>query len=72
MIAILLSIAAIAWDGERVYVARPGGVDVYRDGKLVGTLGSDKRVVLGLAVHGKRVAEGGGRAGERGEVRIWE
>ncbi len=72
MIAILLSITAIAWDGERLYVARPGGVDVYRDGKIVGTLGDEKRVVLGLAALGQRLAEVGGRAGEKGEVRIWE
>jgi len=72
VIAILLSITAVAWDGERLYVARPGGVDVYRDGRLVGRLGDEKRAVLGLAVHGRRLAEGGGRAGEKGEVRIWE
>ena len=72
MIAILLSITAIAWDGERLYVARPGGVDIYLDGKIVGTLGDEKRVVLGLAVNGRRIAECGGRAGEKGEVRIWE
>lgn len=72
MIGILLSITALAWDGEHVYVARPGGVDVYRDGKLVRTLGSDRRAVFGLAVRGKRLAEAGGRAGEKGEVRIWE
>lgn len=72
MIAFLLSITAVAWDGERLYVARPGGIDVYRDGRLVETLGADKRVVLGLAVRGGRVAECGGRAGEKGEVRIWE
>ena len=72
MIAILLSITAIAWDGERLYVARPGGVDVYRDGRLVGSLGADKRVVMGLAARDGRLAECGGRAGEKGEVRIWE
>jgi WD40 repeat protein len=72
VIAILLSITAVAWDGERLYVARPGGVDIYRDGRIVGTLGDDKRVVMGLAVQGRRVAECGGRAGEKGEVRIWE
>lgn len=72
MIAVLLSIAALAWDGERLYVARPGGIDVYRDGRLVETLGTEKRVVLGIAVRGGRVAECGGRAGEKGEVRIWE
>jgi len=72
VIAFLLSITAIAWDGERLYVARPGGVDIYRDGKIVGTLGDEKRVVLGLAVNGGRVADCGGRAGEKGEVRIWE
>jgi WD40 repeat protein len=72
MIALLLSITSLAWDGENLYVARPGGVDVYRDGKIVGSLGSEKRVVMALAAKGKRVAEGGGRAGERGEVRVWE
>ncbi|MBI3858560.1 MAG: WD40 repeat domain-containing protein [Planctomycetes bacterium] len=72
MIALLLSITAVAWDGERLYVARPGGVDVYRDGRLVERLGSEKRVVLGLALREGRVAECGGRAGEKGEVRIWE
>lgn len=72
MIQVLLVITALAWDGERLYVARPGGVDVYRDGKIVGTLGDEKRVVLGLALSGRRVAECGGRAGEKGEVRIWE
>ena len=72
MIALLLSITAIAWDGERLYVARPGGVDVYRSGKLVDTLGADKRVVMGLAVRGRRIAECGGRAAERGSVRLWE
>jgi len=72
MIAFLLSITAVAWDGERLYVARPGGIDVYRDGRIVETLGVDKRVVLGLAVRGGRLAECGGRAGEKGEVRIWE
>jgi WD40 repeat protein len=72
MIALLLSITAIAWDGERLYVARPGGVDIYVDGRVVGTLGEEKRAVMGLAVRGGRVAEVGGRAGERGEIRIWE
>ncbi len=72
MIAVLLSITALAWDGDCLYVARPGGVDVYRDGKLVGALGDDRRAVMALAVHGRRVAEGGGRAGEKGEVRVWE
>jgi WD40 repeat protein len=72
MIAVLLSITAIAWDGERLYVARPGGIDVYRDGRVVETLGVDKRVVMGLAARGGRLAECGGRAGEKGEVRIWE
>lgn len=72
MIAFLLSITAVAWDGERLYVARPGGVDVYRDGRIVETLGDEKRVVMGLAVHGRRLAECGGRAGEKGELRIWE
>ncbi|HZE98618.1 MAG TPA: hypothetical protein VE981_16440 [Planctomycetota bacterium] len=72
MIAILLSITAIAWDGERLYVARPGGVDVYRDGKLVGSLEDGARAVFGLAARGRRVAEAGGRAGEKGELRIWE
>ncbi len=72
MIAILLSITAIAWDGERLYVARPGGVDVYVDGKIVGSLGEEKRVVMGLALRGGRLAEVGGRAGEKGEIRIWE
>ena len=67
MIQVLLVITALAWDGERLYVARPGGVDIYRDGKIVGTLGDEKRVVLGLALNGKRVAECGGRAGERGD-----
>ena len=71
MIAILLS-TALAWDGERLYVARPGGVDIYRDGKIVGTLGADRRVVMGLAFQGRRLAECGGRAGEKGQVRIWE
>jgi WD40 repeat protein len=72
MIAILFSITALAWDGEHLYVARSGGVDVYRDGKRVGSLGDDARVVMGLAARGKRVAECGGQAGERGQVRIWE
>jgi WD40 repeat protein len=72
MIAFLISITAIAWDGERLYVARPGGIDVYRDGRVVETLGVDKRVVMGLAVRGGRLAECGGRAGEKGEVRIWD
>jgi WD40 repeat protein len=72
MIAILLSITAIAWDGERLYVARPGGVDVYVDGKIVGSLGEEKRTVMGLAVRGGHLAEVGGRAGEKGEIRIWE
>lgn len=72
MIAFLLSITALAWDGEFLYVARPGGVDVYREGKLVRSLGDDRRKVMALAARGKRLAEGGGRAGERGEVRIWE
>jgi len=70
--AILLSITAVAWDGERLYVARPGGIDVYRDGRIVAQLGSEKRVVMGLAVRNGRLAECGGRAGEKGEVRIWE
>jgi hypothetical protein len=30
VIALLLSITAVAWDGERLYVARPGGIDVFR------------------------------------------
>jgi WD40 repeat protein len=72
VIAILLSITAVAWDGERLYVARPGGIDVYRDGRRIDTLGIDSRPVFGLAVRHGRVAEGGGRAGEKGEVRIWE
>jgi WD40 repeat protein len=72
MIAVLLSIVAIAWDGERLYVARPGGVDIYRDGKIVGELGMHARVVMGLAARGNRIAEVGGRAGEKGELRIWE
>jgi WD40 repeat protein len=72
VIALFFTITALAWDGETLYVARPGGVELYRDGKKVGTLGDEKRVVIALAVHGKRVAEGGGRAGERGDVRIWE
>jgi len=72
VIAVLLSITALAWDGEFLYVARPGGVDVYREGKLVRSLGEDKRKVMALAARGKRVAEGGGLAGSRGEVRIWE
>ena len=72
MIALVFTITSIAWDGENLYVARPGGVDVYREGKKVGSLGEEKRVVMSLAAHGSRVAEGGGRAGERGEVRIWE
>ncbi len=72
MIAVLLSIAALAWDGENLYVARPGGVDLWRDGKVVRSLGTEKRAVMALAVHGKRVAEAGGRAGQKGEVRIWE
>ena len=71
MIAALLSISAIAWDGEHVYVARPGGVDVYREGKLLRTIAS-RQPILGLSVHGRRLAEAGGRAGEKGEVRIWE
>lgn len=72
MTALLLSITALAWDGEFLYVARPGGVDVYREGKRVRSLGDDKRKVMALAARGKRLAEGGGRAGERGEVRVWE
>lgn len=72
MIAVLLSITALAWDGERLYVARPGGVEVWKDGKLEGRLGDEKRPVFGLAVHGKRLAESGGRAGEKGWVRVWE
>ena len=72
MIALVFTITSIAWDGENLYVARPGGVDVYREGKKVGSLGEEKRVVMSLATRGTRVAEGGGRAGERGEVRIWE
>lgn len=72
MIGLLLSITALAWDGERLYVARPGGVDVYRDGRIVATLGDEARVVMGLSARGTRVAECGGRAGERGEVRVWE
>lgn len=72
MIAILLSITAVAWDGERLYVARPGGIDVYRDGRIVAQLGVEKRVVTGLAVREGRIAECGGRAGEKGEVRVWE
>jgi len=72
VITVLLSIAALAWDGEFLYVARPGGVDVYRDGRLVRSLGAEQRKVMALAARGKRLAEGGGRAGERGEVRIWE
>ena len=72
MIAILLSIVAIATDGTRIYVARPGGVDIYRGGKIVGTLGSDARVVMDLAAHGGRVAECGGAPAERGEVRLWK
>ena len=72
MIVVLLSIVAIATDGVQVYVARPGGVDVYRDGKIVGTLGSEARVVMGLAVNGGRVAECGGAPAERGEVRLWK
>jgi len=72
MIAVLLSIVALAWDGERLYVARPGGVDIYRDGKIVGALGSEKRVVMALAARAGRIAEAGGRAGEKGELRIWE
>ena len=72
MIALAFTITALAWDGENLYVARPGGVDVYRDGKKTGTLGDEKRAVMALAVFGKRVAEVGGRAGERGELRIWE
>lgn len=72
MISVLLSITALAWDGENLYVARPGGVDVFRGGKVVRSLGGGKRAVMALAVNGKRVAEGGGRAGQKGEVRIWE
>jgi len=72
MIAVLLSITAIAWDGQHLYVARPGGVDVYVDGKITGSLGEEARMVMGLAVRGDRLAEVGGRAGERGEIRIWE
>ena len=72
MIALLLSITAVAWDGDRLYVARPGGIDVYRDGRMVERLGGETRVVLALAAREGRVAEGGGRAGEKGEVRIWE
>ena len=72
MIALLFTITSMAWDGERLFVARPGGVDVYRDGRKTGSLGEEKRAVMGLAVNGKRLAECGGRAGERGEVRIWE
>ena len=69
---ILLTIFALAWDGELLYVARAGGVDVYRDGRRVSSLGDDVRTVTCLAASGGRVAEGGGRAGERGQVRIWE
>ena len=72
MIALLFTITAMAWDGDRLYVARPGGVDVYRDGKKIGALGDEKRAVMALAASGRRVVEGGGRAGERGEVRIWD
>ena len=72
MIALLFTITSIAWDGERLFVARPGGIDVYRDGRKTGTLGEEKRAVMGLAANGWRLAECGGRAGERGEVRIWE
>lgn len=72
MIALLLSIVAVAWDGERLYVARPGGVDIYRDGKRVGELGGDKRVVMALAARGSWLAEAGGRAAEKGILRLWE
>ena len=69
---ILMTIFALAWDGECLYVARAGGVDIYRDGRRVGSLGDDPRTVTCLAASGGRVAEGGGRAGERGQVRIWK
>ena len=42
-----------------------GGVDVTVDGKIVGTPGEEKRMVMGLAVRGGRPAEVGGRAGEK-------
>lgn len=69
---IALAFVALAWDGEFLYVARAGGVDVYREGRRVSSLGDEVRVVTCLAASGGRVAEGGGRAGERGQVRIWE
>ena len=72
MIGLLFTITSLAWDGETLYVARPGGVDLYRDGVKTGSLGIEKRVVMGLAVSGKRLAECGGRAGERGELRVWD
>lgn len=68
---IALAFVALAWDGKFLYVARAGGVDVYREGRRVGSLGDDVRTVTCLAASGGRVAEGGGRAGERGSVRIW-
>ena len=46
MIAILFTITSLAWDGENLYVARPGGVEVWRDGRKVGSLGDEKRVVM--------------------------
>ncbi len=72
MSVLLLGIVAIAWDGEFLYVARPGGVDVYRDGRRVRALGEEGRTSICLAARGKRLAEGGGRAGERGDLRLWE
>ena len=69
---IALAFIALAWDGESLYVARAGGVDVYRDGRRVSSLGDEVRVVTCLAASGGRLAEGGGRAGERGQVRIWK
>jgi len=72
MIVLLLSITALAWDGEHLYVARAGGVEIVRDGKVIGKLGDDARTVMGLAWREGRLAECGGRAGEMGEVRIWE
>lgn len=68
---LLAFIVAIASDGERLFVARPGGVDVYRDGKVAGSLGTDTRRVNGLAWRDGRLAECGGVPAERGEVRLW-
>lgn len=69
---IWLAVFALAWDGDFLYVARAGGVDVYRDGRKLRALGDEVRRVTCLAAHKGRLAEGGGQAGERGQVRLWE